>query len=171
MTRSSAHANNGLACRRPATRVSLARFFDSGRRPVQDRRMQLVMRNIADTCVRCGNRRALEGKPKRSHSCSLTAQRSVKVVAQCEDELALIEARRSGIDLRPTSATYPAFIKSKSPQMWPSSTLSEPSNGRNYPLSSLRFGHSAVVSGHQYVPNATGGRQPAITPRLPPRIR
>src|SRR6516164_11756430 len=76
--------------------------FDSGHRPVQDWRMQLVMRNIVDTCVRCGNRRALDGL--RANRKDLIAVLTMirgnpsKVVAQCEDELALIEAGLATLD-------------------------------------------------------------------------
>ena len=59
--------------------------------------MQLVMRNIADTCVRCGNRRALEGRNGLIAVLSMLRDPS-KVVAQCEDELALIEASLATLD-------------------------------------------------------------------------
>jgi hypothetical protein len=64
--------------------------------------MQLVMRNIVDTCVRCGNRRALDGlRPNRKGLIAvLTMLRDdpSKVVAQCEDELTLIEAGLATLD-------------------------------------------------------------------------
>jgi len=64
--------------------------------------MQLVMRNIVDTCVRCGNRRALDGlrANRKDLIAVLTMLRGnpSKVVAQCEDELALIEAGLATLD-------------------------------------------------------------------------
>ena len=53
--------------------------------------MQLVMRNIVDTYVRHGNRPALDGL--RVNRCDPS-----KVIAQCEDELALIEAGLATLD-------------------------------------------------------------------------
>ena len=95
----------GFGAAFPATKYpqqSTARFFDSGHRPVQDWRMQLVMRNIVDTCVRCGNRRALDGlrANRKGLIAVLTMLRGdpSKVVAQCEDELALIEAGLATLD-------------------------------------------------------------------------
>jgi hypothetical protein len=64
--------------------------------------MQLAMRNIVDTCVLCGNRRALDGL--RANRKGLIAVLAMlrgdpsKVVAQCEDELALIEAGLATLD-------------------------------------------------------------------------
>ena len=95
----------GFGAAFPATKYpqqSTARFFDSGHRPVQDRRMQLVMRNIVDTCVRCGNRRALDGlrANRKGLIAVLTMLRGdpSKVIAQCEDELALIETGLATLD-------------------------------------------------------------------------
>ena len=64
--------------------------------------MQPVMRNIVDTCVRCGNRRALDGlrANRKGLIAVLTMLRGdpSKVVAQCEDELALIETGLATLD-------------------------------------------------------------------------
>jgi hypothetical protein len=63
--------------------------------------MQPVMRNIVDTCVRCGNRRALDGlrANRKGLIAVLTMLRDPsKVVAQCEDELALIETGLATLD-------------------------------------------------------------------------
>jgi hypothetical protein len=64
--------------------------------------MQLVMRNIVDTCVRRGNRPALDGlrTNRKSLKAVLTMLRGdpSKVVAQCEDELALIETGLATFD-------------------------------------------------------------------------
>ena len=66
--------------------------------------MQLVMRNIVDTYVRHGNRPALDGLRvnRRGLIAGLTMLRGAcdpsKVIAQCEDELALIEAGLATLD-------------------------------------------------------------------------
>jgi hypothetical protein len=71
--------------------------------------MQPVMRNIVDTYVRHGNRRALDGlrAKRKGLIATLTMLRGdfdpSKVIAQCEDELALIEAGLATLD-KPAAA-------------------------------------------------------------------
>ena len=64
--------------------------------------MPLVMRNIVDTYVRDSNRRALDGlRANRKGLIAVLAMLRgdpTKVVAQCEDELALIEAGLATLD-------------------------------------------------------------------------
>ena len=83
---------------------STARVFHLGQSPVQDQLAQPAMRSIVDIYVRHGNRRALDDlrANRKGLIAGLTMLRGdydpSKVIAQCEDELAIVEAGLAMLD-------------------------------------------------------------------------
>jgi hypothetical protein len=83
---------------------STSRLFHLAQSPVQDQLAQPAMRSIVDVYVRHGNRRALDDlrANRKGLIAGLTLLRGdydpSKVIAQCEDELAIIEAAFAMLD-------------------------------------------------------------------------
>lgn len=83
---------------------STARLFHLGQSPVQNQLAQPAMRSIVDIYVRHGNRRALDDLTanRKGLIAGLTMLRGdydpSKVIAQCEDELAIVEAGLAMLD-------------------------------------------------------------------------